>query len=64
LFFVSFGLGVERIGILKAVYPGDVGHSPNRHRPAKRPLGPQRTDRHGHVGAIGRSVPYRAHPLI
>jgi MFS family permease len=25
LFFVSFGLGVERIGILKAVYPATWG---------------------------------------
>lgn len=33
LFFASFGLGVERIGILKAIYPATWGHPADCHRP-------------------------------
>ena len=32
LFFAAFGLGVERIGILKAIYPGRVGRPADRDR--------------------------------
>lgn len=31
--FASFGLGVERIGILKAIYPATWGHPADCHRP-------------------------------
>ena len=33
LFFASFGFGVERIGILKAIYPATWGHPADCHRP-------------------------------
>ena len=34
LFFAAYGLSVERIGILKAVYPGGLGHAADR-RPGR-----------------------------
>ena len=53
----GFGLSVERIGILKAVYPGGLGRAPDRHGAAQRPMGPQGPDRGRHVDAGGRVVP-------
>jgi MFS family permease len=53
LFFEAGGLGVERIGILKGVYPAIWGILKGGDRAAQRPVGPQGADRHGHVGAGG-----------
>jgi MFS family permease len=39
LFFASFGLGVERIGILKAIYPATWGHPADCDWPLERSLG-------------------------
>ena len=55
LFFASFGLGVERIGILKAVYPATWGILQIATGPLERSLGPQGPDRRRHVGA-GRAA--------
>ena len=56
-----FGLGVERIGILKAVYPATWGILQIVTGPSERPLGPQGPDRRRHVGAGRGSVADRAH---
>ena len=57
LFFAAFGLGVERIGILKAVYPATWGILQIVTGPLERSLGAQGPDRCGHVGAGGGAVP-------
>ena len=42
LFFTAFGLGVERIGILKAIYPAVWGVPSGGNRPLERSLGTKR----------------------
>ena len=64
LFFAANGLGVERIGILKAVYPAVWGAAAGRDRAAQRPLGTQGLDRRRHVGAGGGAVPDRVYPRL
>ena len=64
LFFAAHGLGVERIGILKAVYPAVWGVLQIATGPAERPLGPQGPDRRGHVGAGGSAIADRPHPRL
>ena len=59
LFFASFGLGVERIGILKAVYPATWGILQIATGPLERSLGSQGPDRRRHVDPVGRPVPHR-----
>ena len=56
LFFSAFGLGVEGIGVLKAVYPAVWGILQTATGPLERPLGPQGPDRRRHVDAGGRLV--------
>ena len=55
LFFTAFGLGVERIGILKAIYPAVWGVPSGGNRPLERSLGTKRIDSRRHVGASSRS---------
>jgi Major Facilitator Superfamily len=50
LFFAAAGLNVERIGILKGVYPAIWGHLTGHHGAAERPMGPEGPDRHRNVG--------------
>ncbi len=57
LFFASYGLSVERIGVLKAAYPAVWGVLQTADRPAQRSMGPQGPDRRGNVDPGGRIVP-------
>ena len=60
LFFAAFGLGVERIGILKAVYPATWGILQIATGPLSDRWGRKGLIVAGHVGAGGRPVPDRA----
>jgi MFS family permease len=56
LFFASFGLGVERIGILKAIYPATWGILQVATGPSAT-VGDARADRRWHVGTGRGALP-------
>ena len=64
LFFAAHGLGVERIGILKAVYPAVWGVLQVATGPLSDRWGRKGLIVGGHVGAGGGAVPDRLHPRL
>ena len=51
LFFAARGLGIESIGVLKAIYPAVWGVTQIDHGPAERPARPEGADRRGACGS-------------